>query len=106
MGEAYEPRAGCPINATIEVFGDRWSLLVLRDIVFGDRRYFRQLQVGSEEGIAKYSRRPTQFVLAAVTSSTITPAKCGRRMPSSTKPGHDKHTPSCGNGLLLEEQQA
>jgi DNA-binding HxlR family transcriptional regulator len=34
MGEAYEPRSGCPINATIEVFGDRWSLLVLRDIVF------------------------------------------------------------------------
>ncbi len=48
MGEAYEPRSGCPINATIEVFGDRWSLLVLRDIVFGDRRYFRELQAGEE----------------------------------------------------------
>ena len=44
MGEAYEPRSECPINATIEVFGDRWSLLVLRDIVFGDCRYFRELQ--------------------------------------------------------------
>jgi DNA-binding HxlR family transcriptional regulator len=50
--EVYEPRSGCPINATIEVFGDRWSLLVLRDIVFGDRRYFRELQAGSQEGIA------------------------------------------------------
>ena len=59
MGDANEPRSECPINAAIEVFGDRWSLLVLRDIVFGDRRYFRQLQAGSEEGIAKYSRRPT-----------------------------------------------
>src|SRR4029450_9526159 len=52
MGDVYEPRSGCPINATIEVFGDRWSLLVLRDIVFGDRRYFRELQAGSQEGIA------------------------------------------------------
>ena len=52
MGEAHEPRSECPINAAIEVFGDRWSLLVLRDIVFGDRRYFRELQAGSEEGIA------------------------------------------------------
>jgi DNA-binding HxlR family transcriptional regulator len=52
MGQAYEPRSGCPINAAIEVFGDRWSLLVLRDIVFADRRYFRELQAGSEEGIA------------------------------------------------------
>src|SRR5215207_2902487 len=52
MGEANEPRSGCPINAAIEVFGDRWSLLVLRDIVFGDRRYFRELQANSIEGIA------------------------------------------------------
>jgi DNA-binding HxlR family transcriptional regulator len=52
MGEAGEPRSGCPINAAIEAFGDRWSLIVLRDIVFADRRYFRELQAGSIEGIA------------------------------------------------------
>jgi DNA-binding HxlR family transcriptional regulator len=47
-----EPRSGCPINATIEVIGDRWSLLVLRDVMFGNRRHFRELQKNSEEGIA------------------------------------------------------
>jgi len=53
MGEqSHAPRSGCPINATVEVFGDRWSLLVLRDIMFGDKRYFRELQTGSEERIA------------------------------------------------------
>lgn len=52
MGEAHEPRSGCPINGAVEVFGDRWSLLVLRDIIFGGRRYFRELQAGSMEGIA------------------------------------------------------
>jgi DNA-binding HxlR family transcriptional regulator len=52
MREANQPRSECPINAAIEVFGDRWSLIVLRDIVFGDRRYFRELQAGSIEGIA------------------------------------------------------
>lgn len=52
MGEPNEPRSECPINAAIEVFGDRWSLLVLRDIVFGDRRYFRELQANSIERIA------------------------------------------------------
>ncbi len=45
------PRSGCPINAAVEVLGDRWSLIVLRDIMFGDRRYFRALQRESEEGI-------------------------------------------------------
>ena len=52
MREANQPRSECPINAAIEVFGDRWSLIVLRDIVFGDRRYFRELQANSIEGIA------------------------------------------------------
>jgi DNA-binding HxlR family transcriptional regulator len=47
-----EPRSGCPINAAVEVLGDRWSLLVLRDVIFGDRRYFRALLTGSMEGIA------------------------------------------------------
>lgn len=45
------PRSGCPINAAVEVLGDRWSLIVLRDIMFGDRRHFRTLQRESEEGI-------------------------------------------------------
>jgi DNA-binding HxlR family transcriptional regulator len=52
MGKASEPRSDCPVNAAIEAFGDRWSLIVLRDIVFGDRRYCRELQAGSIEGIA------------------------------------------------------
>lgn len=47
-----EPRSGCPINAAVEALGDPWSLIVLRDIMFGDRRYFRELLTGSEEGIA------------------------------------------------------
>ena len=29
--------------------------------------------------------------------STTTPARCGKRMPSSTAPGHDKHTSPCDN---------
>jgi DNA-binding HxlR family transcriptional regulator len=52
MDGVDEPRSECPINAAVEVLGDRWTLLVLRDIVFGDLRYFRELQSGSVEGIA------------------------------------------------------
>src|ERR1700755_3233993 len=51
--EVAEPaRSGCSINAAVEAFGDSWSLLVLRDVMFGNRRYFRELLAGSEEGIA------------------------------------------------------
>ena len=45
-------RSGCPINLTLEVVGDRWSLIVIRDMIFGDRRRYRELLTRSEEGIA------------------------------------------------------
>jgi DNA-binding HxlR family transcriptional regulator len=45
-------RSGCPINLTLEVLGDRWSLLVIRDIMFGNRRHYRELLLNSEEGIS------------------------------------------------------
>jgi DNA-binding HxlR family transcriptional regulator len=45
-------RSGCPINLTLEVAGDKWSLLVIRDMMFGNRRHFRELLTKSEEGIA------------------------------------------------------
>ena len=45
-------RSGCPINLTLEVLGDAWSLIVIRDVIFGNRRHFRDLLVHSEEGIS------------------------------------------------------
>lgn len=47
-----EPRSGCAINAAVEVLGDSWSLIVLRDIVFDGRRFFRELLTLNDEGIA------------------------------------------------------
>ena len=49
---ARGPRSGCAINAAVEVLGDAWSLIVLRDIVFGSRRHFRELLTQNNEGIA------------------------------------------------------
>jgi DNA-binding HxlR family transcriptional regulator len=45
-------RSGCPINLTLETLGDRWSLIVIRDVMFGNRRHYRELLTQSEEGIA------------------------------------------------------
>ncbi|MEV0696902.1 helix-turn-helix domain-containing protein [Saccharopolyspora sp. NPDC050389] len=47
-----ERRSGCPINLAVEVLGDKWSLVVIRDMMFGNRRHFRELLHNSEEGIA------------------------------------------------------
>ena len=45
-------RSGCPINLTLEQLGDRWSLIVIRDVMFGNRRTYGDLLAQSEEGIA------------------------------------------------------
>lgn len=49
---ADDPRSQCPINLSLELFGDRWTLLILRDMMFGNRRHFRELLLRSDEGIS------------------------------------------------------
>lgn len=44
-------RSHCPVNLALEVFGDKWSLVIIRDIMFEGKRYFREL-LQSEEKIA------------------------------------------------------
>lgn len=44
-------RSGCPISHSLDLFGDRWTLLILRDMVFGGKKYYGDfLEAG--EGIA------------------------------------------------------
>jgi DNA-binding HxlR family transcriptional regulator len=45
-------RSGCPINLTLEILGDKWSLLIIRDMMFGNRRHFRELLTKSDEKIS------------------------------------------------------
>lgn len=44
-------RSGCPINLSLETFGDKWSLLIIRDMMFGGKRHFREM-LQSEEHIS------------------------------------------------------
>ena len=44
-------RSHCAVNYGVEVFGDRWSLLIIRDIVFDGKKTYGEF-LKSEEGIA------------------------------------------------------
>src|SRR3546814_16674944 len=44
-------RSHCPVNYGVEIFGDRWSLLIIRDIVFSGKKTYGEF-LKSEEGIA------------------------------------------------------
>lgn len=44
-------RSGCPVNVSLEMLGDRWSLLVIRDLMVRGHRTFKEFQQAGE-GIA------------------------------------------------------
>lgn len=44
-------RSGCPVSISLEMFGDRWSLLIIRDLMIRGFRTFKEFQE-SGEGIA------------------------------------------------------
>ncbi|TPJ74773.1 helix-turn-helix domain-containing protein [Mesorhizobium sp. B2-6-2] len=44
-------RSGCPISLSLELLGDRWTLLIIRDLAFAGKRHFREF-LQSDEGIS------------------------------------------------------
>ncbi len=83
-----EHRSGCPINLATEVLGDKWSLVVLRDMMFGDRRYYRELLCGSLEGIASniLADRLQRLVANGLVSRAPDPAHKQKVRYSLTEP--------------------
>jgi DNA-binding HxlR family transcriptional regulator len=47
-------RSDCPINFALEIFGDPWSLLIIRDLVYFGKKTYGEF-LASEEGIATTS---------------------------------------------------
>jgi len=45
-------RSLCPLNASVEMLGDRWSLLILRDMMLRGSRTYKEFLEASVEGIA------------------------------------------------------
>lgn len=44
-------RSTCPLNIALEMVGDRWTLLIVRDLMFKDRCAYKEF-LDAEEGIA------------------------------------------------------
>lgn len=46
-----QPRSECPISYSLDVFGDKWSLLIIRDLMFTNKCTYNDF-MKSAEGIA------------------------------------------------------
>ncbi|HZS44354.1 MAG TPA: helix-turn-helix domain-containing protein [Blastocatellia bacterium] len=51
MNEDKANRSHCPIAYTLDTLGDKWTLVVIRDLALFGKRYYKEL-LESEEGIA------------------------------------------------------
>lgn len=72
-------RSDCPLSVSLEIVGDRWSLLVMRDILFKGRRTFQEFLDGGEEMATNIlADRLKQLQTHGVIASTADPSD-GRR---------------------------
>lgn len=49
--ELNKRRSDCPLSLSLDIFGDKWSLLIIRDLMFGNKCTYNDF-LKSEEGIA------------------------------------------------------
>jgi len=83
-------RSRCPISLALDVIGDRWSLLIVRDLMFAGKRYYREL-MRSDEGISSniLAERLARLVEVGVLSRTDDPAHKHKAIYSLTPMGID-----------------
>lgn len=76
----------CPIVFSLDLFGDKWSLVILRDILFSDKSHFRELQA-SDEKIATniLSKRLEDLVASGMLTKKTDPANKSAAIYTPTK---------------------
>lgn len=85
-----ERRSGCPISLALELFGDPWTLLIIRDVMFKARRTFKEFQAAGE-GVASniLSDRLGRLEAAGILASEPDPADARRVLYGLTPKGAD-----------------
>ncbi|MEM9919183.1 MAG: helix-turn-helix domain-containing protein [Bacteroidota bacterium] len=66
------PRSDCPISFALDFLGDKWTLLVIRDLVFDGKKFYKEF-LQSKEGIATniLSDRLKKLEAAEIVSSKV-----------------------------------
>ncbi|MFV8411874.1 winged helix-turn-helix transcriptional regulator [Vibrio owensii] len=83
-------RSNCPISNVLDIVGDKWSLLVLRDLMFFGKHSFSDLQ-GSEEKVATniLSSRLESLEKEGLVQKQVDPSDKRKKVYSLTPKGKD-----------------
>jgi DNA-binding HxlR family transcriptional regulator len=64
-----EYRSDCPISTALDIFGDKWSLLIIRDMIFKDKNTYGDfLNAGENISTNILADRLTQLEYAGIIS--------------------------------------
>jgi DNA-binding HxlR family transcriptional regulator len=85
-----EQRSDCPISSALDLFGDKWSLLVMRDLLFRNKLHYREF-LASEEGIATniLADRLARLEQAGLIERTGDDPRSGKQVYFATAKGKD-----------------
>jgi DNA-binding HxlR family transcriptional regulator len=83
-------RSACPISSALDLFGDKWSLLVMRDLLFRNKLHYREF-LASEEGIATniLADRLARLEQAGLIEKTGDDPRSGKQAYFATAKGKD-----------------
>jgi DNA-binding HxlR family transcriptional regulator len=83
-----EYRSDCPINIALELLGDRWSLLIVRDLMFKEIATFNGFLTADEKIATNIlTDRLAKLELAGIVSKAPDPADARRICYSLTEKG-------------------
>jgi DNA-binding HxlR family transcriptional regulator len=83
-------RSDCPISSALDLLGDKWSLLVMRDVLLRGKSHYREF-LASEEGIATniLADRLSRLEAAGLLERTGGEPRSGRQSYRATAKGED-----------------
>lgn len=85
-----EVRSHCPINYTLEHFGDKWSFLIIRDLMFKGKRHYNEfLEAGENVSTSVLGDRLKKLEEVGIISRGEDTVKKSRIRYSLTRKGID-----------------
>ena len=83
-------RSGCPVSLGLDIFGDKWTLLIVRDLMFRGKRHFREILASDEHISSNILTDRLKLLLAeGIIAKTEDPSHKQKVVYSLTEKGID-----------------
>ena len=83
-------RSHCPINFVLETFGDKWSLLIVRDLMFKGKKSFGEFSESSEKISTNIlAERLKRLEAHGIIEKSVDPANRSKLNYALTQKGND-----------------